>query len=181
MAKQKLRKDLPLNPQEKKFVKHIIRGEKVGNAALRAGYAHPSYGSFLAGQEKIQTPIKLALEKAGATDILAAKKIKEGMNAKIPAILYKGGETKQKASPDHFNRRGYIDIYMKATGGYAPEKLEIQKKTVHINVNINMAKGLLDAGKISKTEFEELKEIEHEPIRENEHSRKTSEPEVLDT
>ncbi len=178
MAKQKLRTDLPLTGQERKYIKHRLKGEKVGNAALRAGFSHPGYGSFLESQEKIQTPIKLALEKAGATDILAAKKIKEGMNAKTPEILYKGGEVKQKASPDHFNRRGYLDIYMKATGNYAPEKLEVQKKVVHINVNINMAKGLLDSGKITKEEF---KELEHEPIRGNDDKGEAPEPEVLDT
>jgi len=156
-------------------------GERVGNSALRAGYSHPSYGSFLEGQEKIQTAIKLALEKVGATDELAARRIKQGMNAKLPEVRYKDGTIKQGASPDHFNRRGYIDIYMKATGGYAPDKLEVQKKVVHINVNVNMAKGLLDTGKITKEEFRELEELQHEPIRENEHSREASEPEVLDT
>lgn len=180
MAKQRLRKDLPLNPQEKKFKKHIVQGEKVGNAALRAGYAHPGYGSFLMSQEKIQTAIKLALEKAGATDDLAAKRIKEGMSAKMPVMLYKDGKPKMKSTPDHFNRRGYIDMYMKATGGYAPEKHEVQKKVVIIQVNMDMGKGLLDAGKITKKEFEEL---QHEPIRDDEDGdkRETSESELLDT
>lgn len=178
MAKQRLRNDLPLNPQEKKFVRHIVQGEQTGNAALRAGYAYGSYGSFLKTQEKVQTAIKLALEKAGATDKLAARRIKEGMSAKMPEIRYKDGNVKQKSSPDHFNRRGYIDIYMKATGGYAPEKHEVQEKIVHINVNIDMAKGLLDAGKISKAEYEE---IQHEPIKENDNNREASESELLDT
>jgi len=181
MAVKDLKKNTPLTPQEKGFVKKVAGGGRVGDSALRSGFAHPSYGSYLMGQEKIQTAIKLALEKAGATDDLAAKRIKQGMSANLPKILYKDGEVKQKASPDHFNRRGYLDIYMKATGGYAPEKLEVQKKVVHINVDINMGKGLLDAGKINKAEFEQLKELEHEPIRENDDKGKAPEPEVLDT
>jgi len=178
MADRNLKEDTPLTTDEKKYVKKRAGGGRIGDSALRAGFAHPSYGSYLERQDKIQTAIKLALEKVGATDDLAARKIKEGMNAKTPEILYKGGEVKQKSSPDHFNRRGYIDIYMKSTGGYAPEKLEVQKKIVHINVNINMAKGLLDSGKITKGEF---KQLEHEPIRENDDKGKAPEPEVLDT
>jgi len=178
MTVKDLKENTPLTTEEKKYVKLRAGGGRIGDSALRSGFSHVSYGSYLEGQDKIQTAIKAALVKAGATDDLAARKIKEGMNAKTPEILYKGGEVKQKASPDHFNRRGYIDIYMKATGGYAPEKLEVQKKVVHINVNINMAKGLLDSGKINKEEFEEL---QHEPIRDNDDKGKAPEPEVLDT
>jgi len=166
--KQRLSKDQGLTGREKKFIKYFMECRKVGEAALRAGYAHGQYGSFLLGQDRVKTGIQLKMEKEGIDDEYLAKKLKSGLEAYYPEKRSKDGVVMQKQSPDFFTQDKYLDKAFKIRRDYLPEGAKVENKQVNIIINMNMAQGLLDSKKITKAEFEE---ITHEPIKDKENDR----------
>jgi len=126
-------------------------------------------------QEKIQTAIQGAMEKAGLTDEFLAKKLKEGCEATTPARMSKDGVELVAEHPDHFNIPRYLDMSFKAKKTYLPEGSHEEKNITLIQINLtdDRLKGLLDSGAISRRELKEIQKqkqefIEAEVVEENE-------------
>jgi len=165
LVKEKVeeKKPRPLTGREKKYVKHRAEGCKVGESSLRAGFATPQYGTYLKGQEHIQSAIQDALVKAGATDEFVAKRLKEGADAMHPERRNKDGIVIVKKSPDFFIRHKNIETIMKAKGTLQQEGTKVHNQQINIIITPEGAKGFLDSGVINKKEHKDLKEyIEHE-------------------
>jgi len=156
----------PLTPRERGYIKNRVKGKPIGKSALASGYAHEKYGSFLESQEKIQTGIQKALEKAKLTDDFLAKRLKEGCKATIPERRTKDGLVLVPKHPDHFNRPRYLDMAFKLKKGYLPEGAHEEKHLTVIQINLtdNRLKGLFESGMISKKEFEELSKERQEIV-----------------
>lgn len=134
------------NIRRKKFVKNLVSGMGVGQAALRAGYADKTEGSHLLKEPSVLTALQTAMEKAGITDDYLATKIHEGLNAVYPEKLTKDGRVLSPAAPDFFVRGQYIDKVFKVRGDYAPDRHIEEKKVLTINVTMDTLKGLKDCG-----------------------------------
>ena len=162
--KKEEKKPRPLTGREKKYVKYRADGCKVGESSLRAGFATPQYGTYLKGQEHIQSAIQEALVKVGLTDELIAKRLKEGVDATHPEKKSKDGVVLiAKGQADFFTRHKYIETTMKAKGSLAQEGTQVKNQQINIIVTPDVAKGFLDSGVIDKKEHKDLKEyIEHE-------------------
>jgi len=163
MAKP-LSNDTPLKPNQKKFIKHKIATGNSAKAATLAGFGDPGYGSYLMKQPKIQNALQQALDKAGITDELIAKKIKQQLEAYH--VKKDGG----KKYPDYHARDKGIDKVIKIKGGYAPEKHEIRQEKLVLIITPETIKGLKDAKAITEAdveviEAEALKEEEDAEIR----------------
>ena len=157
------KKPRPLTDREKKFVKYRTDGCKVGESSLRAGFATPQYGTYLKGQEHIQSAIQEALVKVGLTDDLIAQRLREGVDATKLEVKKKGKEFVIKKSPDFAIRHRYIETTMKAKGSLKQEGETTKLQQINIIVTPDVAKGFLDSGVIDKKEHKDLKEyIEHE-------------------
>jgi len=148
-----------LTPQQRKFVKNLVRTGKTCKSSELAGY-HRTYGSQLMAQPHIQTAIVLAMDKAGISDDKLAKKLKQGLNAYVPPKAVGG-----KKYPDFYSRFKYLDMAIKIKGGYAPEKHQIESKQIVLMITPEVIKGLKDTGKITE---EEAKIVEGELIDEQE-------------
>ena len=157
------KKPRPLTDREKKYVKHRVEGCKVGESSLRAGFATPQYGTYLKGQEHIQSALQDALVKAGCTDEFVAKRLKEGADATHPERRNKDGVVIVQESPDFFIRHKHVETIMKAKGSLVQEGTTTKNTQINIIVTPEGAKGFLDSGVINKKEHKDLKEyIEHE-------------------
>lgn len=164
---EKKKETRSLNEREKKFVKYRAEGCGIGESALRAGYSHEQYGTYLRGQEHIQTAFQQALEKAGLGDDLIAERLREGVDAVYPEKRSKEGRILQKESPDFFTRHKYVETVMKAKGTLTQEGTTVKQTQINILLTPESAKGFLDSGVISRREHKDLKEyIEHQPIEE---------------
>ena len=137
-----------LSVRRKKFVKNYVAGMGVGDAALRAGYAHRTEGSALFREPAVLTALQAALEKAGIDDPYVAKKLKEGLEATYPELRSKDGAVLKPTAPDFFTRGQYLDKAFKVRGDYAPERRVEEKKVLTINVNMETLRGLKDCGVI---------------------------------
>lgn len=156
----------PLTTGHKAFCKYLIKTKKVKESSLRAGF-NENYGSYLLSQPKIQNQIQLLMDKAGLSDQRIVELIKEGSEAMLPVRKSKDGKVLQEAHPDFYNRKDYIKMALQVKGHLKPDFQEGGGgKTININLNINTAQGLFDAGAISEKEYIDLKEISHEPVRE---------------
>jgi len=151
------KKNLPvLNRREKKFVKNYIKNPKVCEAASKAGYPHPNYGSVLLAKPKIQQAILMELERQGITDEEVVRKLKEGLDATLPERRSPKGIVVQDEHPDYYVRSLYLDKIFKIRGDYAPEKKEEVSKSLQIVIDADMVKALLDTGAIAPNEIVEL-------------------------
>ena len=164
--KNTTKKKRPLTDREKGYVKYRADGRPTGESALRSGFAHPQYGSYLNAQEHIQSALQTALVKAGLTDELIAKRLKEGVDATYPEKKSKEGMVLiAKDQPDFFTRHKYIETTMKTKGSLKQEGETTKLQQINIIVTPEVAKGFLDSGVISKEEHKDLKKyIEHEKI-----------------
>lgn len=161
--KAKTNIDTPLNVKQKKFVKNLLQTGKTGESALRAGFSDGSYGSLLKTQPNIQAAILTEMEKQGLSDGFLAEKLKDGLEASYPSRLSVKGAVLQPESPDHLNRRGYLDMCLRIKGSYAPDKIESTQRTIVINMDLHAVQGLADSGAITEEEEEALKSLpEHE-------------------
>ena len=141
---------------QKKFVQKYVESGEVCKSAKRAGFSDGSYGSQLMRQEHIQTEIQKEMVRQGIDDVLLSKKMKDGLGAMYPAKVSKDGNLLQKESPDMFTRRHYIDMILKVRGDYAPERHQIENKTIVIHIDKTFIKGLKDANAITEVEAEAL-------------------------
>jgi len=151
------KKHLPvLNRREKRFVKNFIKNPKVCDAAAKAGYTHPNYGSVLLAKPRIQQAILMELERQGITDEEVVRKLREGLDATLPERRSPKGVVVQDEHPDYYVRSLYLDKIFKIRGDYAPEKREEISKSLQIVIDADMVKALLDAGAIAPNEILEL-------------------------
>ena len=148
----------PLTIKRKKFIKNYVAGLGVGQSALRAGYAHTSEGSALLSEPSVLTALQTALVKAGIDDPYIASKFKDGMEATYPTKRSKTGIVLQAEAPDFFTRGLYLDKALKVRGDYSPERHIEEKRTLTINVNMEMARGLIDCGAVTVEEIQRLDE-----------------------
>jgi len=145
------------NLRRKKFVKNLVDGLGVGQAALRAGYAHRTEGTALLREPKVLTALQAAMDKAGITDNYLSSKIKEGLEATYPEKKSKDGAVMQAAGQaDFFTRSIYVDKALKVRGDYSPERSVHENRTLTINVNYELAKGLVDCGAVTIEEIQRL-------------------------
>lgn len=147
-----LRNKMKTNPKHKKFVKGLLEGKNQTEAALSAGYSPgsaESMGHRLMKRDNIRADLLTALEKVGITDMKAAIKMQEGLEAMTPART-KGGDRYE----DFFVRKQYLDMYFRLVGAYAPEKVESVEKHIVINIDSEFLKGLKDAKVLSDDEME---------------------------
>jgi hypothetical protein len=143
--------------RRKKFVKNLVDGLGVGQSALRAGFAHASEGSALLKEPSVLTALQTAMEKAGIDDEYLSSKIKEGLEATYPEKCSKDGSVLQAAGQaDFFTRSIYVDKALKVRGDYSPERHIEEKRTLTINVNMEMARGLIDCGAVTIEEIQRL-------------------------
>jgi len=145
-----------VNVKRKKFIKNLVDGVGIGESALRAGYSDSSVGSHLLQNPEVLTALQSAMVKAGIDDEYLTSKIKEGLDAMYPEKRFKGGGVMTPEAPDFFTRNLYLDKALKVRGDYAPEKRIEQKQVLTINVNMDMARGLIDCGVIDAEEVKEL-------------------------
>lgn len=144
-----------INVRRKKFIKNLTDGLGVGQSALRAGYAHRTEGTALLREPTVLTALQTAMDKAGITNKYKASKMKEGMEATYPTKLSKDGHVLQAGAPDFFTRGMYLDKALKVGGDYSPER-HIEEKTLTINLNMEMARGLIDCGAVTVEEIQRL-------------------------
>ena len=155
---KRTKKPAKVNVRRKKFVKNLVSGMGVGESALRAGYAHKTEGTALLREPSVLTALQTAMDKAGIDDEYLSCKIKEGLNAEYPEKLRKDGSVLQPSAPDFFVRQLYLDKALKIRGDYAPEKSIQENRTLTINLNMSLAKGLRDCGIIEPEEIQRLEE-----------------------
>lgn len=146
----------PLTIKRKKFIKNYVSGLGVGQSALRAGFAHASEGSALLCEPTVLTALQTALVKAGIDDPYIASKFRDGMEATYPTKRSKTGIVLQAEAPDFFTRGLYLDKALKVRGDYSPERHIEEKRTLTINVNVEMARGLIDCGAVTIEEIQRL-------------------------
>jgi hypothetical protein len=142
--------------RRKKFVKNLVDGLGVGQSALRAGFAHASEGSALLREPSVLTALQTAMAKAGIDDEYLSSKIREGLEATYPTKRSKDGNVLQAEAPDFFTRGLYLDKALKVRGDYSPERHIEEKRTLTINVNMEMARGLIDCGAVTVEEIQRL-------------------------
>ncbi len=135
------------NPKQRKFVKKVIEGESIQQAASLSGYT-PLYGHELMKQDSIKLALMVAMEKAGIGDDLMADKMREGLDALAPPRKDGG-----RQYADFFTRKQYIDMIHRLKGVYAPEEVNINQKVIHIHMDETMARGLVDAQVIDAEEI----------------------------
>ena len=144
--------------RRKKFVKNLVDGLGVGQSALRAGFAHASEGSALLREPSVLTALQTAMAKAGIDDEYLSSKIREGLEATYPTKRSKDGSVLQEQAPDFFTRGLYLDKALKVRGDYSPERHIEEKRILTINVNMEMARGLIDCGAVTAEEIQRLDE-----------------------
>jgi len=147
-----------LTVQQRRFVKGLVEGKNLRGATRYAGYISPDYGSVLMKQDNIRTALQAHLHKAGITDSLIAKKLKDGLNAKtVPRMS--GG----KRYDDQFVRKQFLDVILRIRGDYAPERFESINKQITLVVDDKMLEALKDSKAL---DAEEIEYLEHTPIKE---------------
>ncbi len=148
-----------LTKRQRKFVQKVIETGSWTRAAVEAGYANREYGSVLKRREVIREAVLAALEKAGVSSDLIAQKIREGLDATIPARVGKDGAVLSEERPDHIARNLYIDKVLRITGlfganggvGNGVQNLSIdESKSLTIMVTPEMLSALTDAGVFSE-------------------------------
>ena len=136
-----------MNKRRRAFVKGVLKGKTYKDAALDANFQDEKYGSYLMRQDDVREYLLYELQQKGVDGNLAARKMREGMDAMTPPKK-DGGERYE----DYFVRKQYLDIYFKLTGAYAPEKTEHVEKQIVLNFTPDMIQGLVDSGAISQDE-----------------------------
>lgn len=145
--------------KHRKFVKGVLAGNNLCEAARLAGYKGTSYPQRLMNRADVQRLLLSEMEKAGINDGFLAKRLKDGLNAKtVPRR--DGG----KRYDDQFVRKQFMDIVLKVRGDYAPEKVETTTKTIQLVIDHKMLEALKDSKALPEKELEELEYLQHEPV-----------------
>lgn len=142
--------------KQRNFVAGLLKGKTKAEAAVDAGYS-ADYGSELAKTATVQNILAEAMQKAGITDNLIARKLREGLDAKTPPRKEGGSQY-----PDQFVRKQFLDVIFKLRGDYAPEKSETVHKTISITIDKGMIEAWKDTGFI---DAEEVKLLEAEIVQ----------------
>ena len=136
--------------RQRKFVSELIRGASQSSAAVSAGYS-ADYGKALMNNPAVQGLLHTAMQQAGIDDLLIARKLREGLDAKAPPRKDGG-----KQYPDQFVRKQFLDVIFKLRGDYAPEKSEHINKTINLTLDMGMIKALKDTKFITAEEVDIL-------------------------
>lgn len=109
----------------------------------------------------IQGLLHTAMHQAGIDDLLIARKLREGLDAKAPPRKDGG-----RQYPDQFVRKQFLDVIFKLRGDYAPEKSEHTNKTINLTLDMGMIKALKDTKFITDAEVDilEAEIVREEPI-----------------
>jgi phage terminase small subunit len=158
-----------LAPRHRRFIKNQMKGFNQEQSAVKAGYA-PSYGAQLMNQPIIRNELAAQMAKAGITDTLLAKKLRDGLNAKTPPKREGGTQYE-----DQFVRKQFLDVIFKLRGDYSPERKEVTEKRITIMMDAAMVKSLKDSRVLSE---EECTILDAEVINEPE-AGETPEPRLL--
>lgn len=153
--------DAPANEpsvRQRKFVSELIRGASQSSAAVAAGYS-AEHGTALMKNPAVQGLLHTAMQQAGIDDLLIARKLREGLDAKAPPRKDGG-----RQYPDQFVRKQFLDVIFKLRGDYAPEKSEHLTKTINLTIDMGMIKALKDTKFITD---EEVGILEAEIVRED--------------
>jgi len=143
-----------ITSRQRKFIKAVVQGNTYRAAAIKAGYQSPDYGSILMKQPHIRTALQAYMHKAGITDELIARKLKEGLNAKtVPRS--EGG----KRYDDQFVRKQFLDIVLRIRGDYAPEKFEAVNKQITLVIDNKMLEALKDSKALTEADVVELERL----------------------
>jgi hypothetical protein len=134
--------------KQRKFVSELIRGSSQSAAAVSAGYSASS-SSDLMKNPAVQGLLNEAMKQAGIDDLLIARKLREGLDAKAPPRKDGG-----RQYPDQFVRKQFLDVIFKLRGDYAPEKSEHLTKTINLTLDMGMIKALKD------TQFLDAEEVQ---------------------
>lgn len=140
-----LKKDTPLKPRMKKYVRRVAETGEIIKSAQDVGYKG-NYGSQLMRNPKILTALQEELELLDVTKTVIVRKIKKGLNA--TRVIKDGG----KKYPDFHAQHKFLDMLLKIRGDYAPEKHEIRQERLVIVYGADMRKGLIDAEAITEKE-----------------------------
>lgn len=161
-----------LMPKHKKFISNLMQGRGIQKSAELAGF-DGSTGYDLMKNPAIKTALVAKMEKAGITEDMLAKKLKQGLSAKtVPRR--DGG----KRYDDQFVRKQFLDIIFKLRGDYAPEKIESTQQSIKIIIDAPMINALKDSRALSA---EEIDYIECEAIKENNDGEEIEEGEIIGT
>lgn len=136
------------NVRQRRFVSELLKGKNQSQAAVSAGY-RADYAKDLMKMPQVKSLLDKAMRDAGIDDLLIARKLREGLDAKAPPRK-EGG----KQYPDQFVRKQFLDVIFKLRGDYAPERTENVQKTINVTID----KGWLEA--LKDTKFLEAKEVE---------------------
>jgi hypothetical protein len=116
--------DVLTTDRQKAFFRNRLAGMNKRQAAIQAGYA-VSTASIMAKRLTDRLSCCQAfmeeMQRQGLTIEAIVGEIKRGMTE---AVL-----PKHPDFPDNCNRRAYADIAIRLYGGYAPAKIEVQKKS----------------------------------------------------
>lgn len=145
--------------KQRKFVSELIRGASQSSAAVSAGYG-PKYGDTLMKNPVVQGLLHTAMQQAGIDDLLIARKLREGLDAKAPPRKDGG-----RQYPDQFVRKQFLDVIFKLRGDYAPEKSEHLTKTINLTIDSSMLKALRDTKFIDAEEVEILESSFLNPVQ----------------
>jgi hypothetical protein len=142
-----------INAKHKKFVRRILDGETMSQAASSAGFG-PTYGSSLMKQPAIRSLLVTEMERAGINDTLLATKLLDGLDAMAPPRRDGG-----KQYADQFVRKQFLDVIFKVRGDYAPDRTESTEKHITIVMDGRMVDALRDS-KMLETQDADILEAE---------------------
>jgi hypothetical protein len=126
-------------------------GMSFKEAALKAGYSEKTAQNASHNVvNRCKDEIRAIHEKCGITDTMLAKKLKEGLNAKLVRVFSEKGKVYYSKQLDDFpTRKGYLEIAHKLRGDFI-EKHEHDLKGVKTNVEFVIGGKIQDGG--SKSE-----------------------------
>lgn len=138
------------NIRQRQFVSELLKGKSQSQAAVAAGYK-ADYGTDLMKNPAVAGLLHRAMQQAGIDDLLIARKLREGLDAKTPPRK-EGG----KQYPDQFVRKQFLDVIFKLRGDYAPEKSEHTNKSISLTIDRGMIEALKDTKYLTEAEVEIL-------------------------
>jgi Terminase small subunit len=112
-----------LNPRQKKFLKEVVKGKTLGEAAISAGYSRKNAGQ--SGHQVMKEIQKRAPEIMDAMgfnlETLIEKYLIPELDAQEMKVFNNGGKVVySKKMPSHDIRLRALDLAFKLRGDYAP-------------------------------------------------------------
>ena len=131
-----------LKPRQKLFISAITNPvgpafQNASAAARLAGYqpdSAESIGAKLLRDERVQTAMIRACERAGITDDWIAQRLREGMGATIVSrVKHRGAFTDERVDPDYHARAKHTELVLRLKGSF-PRETEFEGGAVVIRV-----------------------------------------------